>query len=85
MWVYQELIDELRPGLVVETGTYRGGSALFLADRLETSGRGEVVTIDIGVRPDLPEHPRLAYLTGSSVSGESCRGAAVGGRGRPCW
>jgi hypothetical protein len=38
MWVYQELIDDLRPDLVVETGTFRGGSALFLADRLEVVG-----------------------------------------------
>jgi cephalosporin hydroxylase len=70
MWVYQELIDELRPGLVIETGTFRGGSALFVADRLEIRGHGEVVTIDIDVQPDRPEHPRLTYLTGSSVSEE---------------
>ena len=70
MWVYQELIDTLRPGLVVETGTFRGGSALFIADRLETLGRGEVVTIDVDVQPDRPEHPRLTYLEGSSVAEE---------------
>jgi len=70
MWVYQELIDTLRPGLVVETGTFRGGSALFIADRLETLGHGEVVTIDIDVQPDRPEHPRLTYLQGSSVAPE---------------
>ena len=68
MWVYQELIDNLRPGLVVETGTFRGGSALFIADRLEIAGSGEVVSIDIDVQPDRPEHPRLTYLTGSSVA-----------------
>lgn len=67
MWVYQELIDTLRPGLVVETGTFRGGSALFIADRLETLGHGEVVTIDVDAQPDRPEHPRLTYLLGSSV------------------
>lgn len=68
MWVYQELVDDLRPGLVIETGTYRGGSALFLADRLEIAGHGQVVSIDIDVQPDRPEHPRLTYLTGSSVA-----------------
>jgi cephalosporin hydroxylase len=68
MWVYQELLDTVRPGLVVETGTFRGGSALFLADRLETLGHGEVVSIDIDVQPDRPEHPRLTYLEGSSVA-----------------
>ena len=68
MWVYQELIDTIRPGLVIETGTFRGGSALFIADRLELAGFGEVVTIDIDVQPDRPQHPRLTYLTGSSVA-----------------
>lgn len=67
LWVYQELIDTLRPGLVVETGTFRGGSALFLADRLEIAGHGRVVTIDIDVQPDRPAHDRLTYLEGSSV------------------
>jgi cephalosporin hydroxylase len=67
MWIYQELINDLKPSLVVETGTFRGGSALFIADRLETLGHGEVITIDIDVQPDRPEHPRLTYLTGSSV------------------
>jgi cephalosporin hydroxylase len=64
LWVYQELIEELKPALVVETGTYRGGTALFLADRLQTSGRGKVVTIDADVEPNRPRHPRLTYLTG---------------------
>lgn len=67
MWVYQELIDELKPGLVIETGTFRGGSALFIADRLQLAGRGQVVTIDVDVQPNRPQHPRLTYLTGSSV------------------
>lgn len=67
MWVYQELIDDLKPGLVIETGTFRGGSALFIADRLQLAGRGQVVTIDVDVQPNRPQHPRLTYLTGSST------------------
>lgn len=70
MWIYQELVNELRPSLVVETGTFRGGSALFLADRLETIGNGRVVSIDVDVQPHRPEHNRLIYLTGSSVAPE---------------
>ncbi|WP_344326348.1 CmcI family methyltransferase [Aeromicrobium halocynthiae] len=68
MWVYQELVHDLRPGLVVETGTFRGGSGLFIADRLEENGHGEVVTVDITSRPEQPQHPRLTYLVGSSTS-----------------
>ena len=70
MWVYAELLDRLRPGLVVETGTFRGGSALFLADICERNGHGRVVSIDIDVQPDRPEHARLDYLTGSSTADE---------------
>ena len=67
MWIYMELIDQLEPGLVIETGTYRGGSALYIADRLETIGAGNVVTVDVNEPPNPPQHPRLTYFTGSST------------------
>ncbi|NWG00777.1 MAG: class I SAM-dependent methyltransferase [Thermoanaerobaculaceae bacterium] len=71
LWVYQEILWETRPGLVVETGTAWGGSALFLASVLDCIGEGEVVTVD--TKPDpagtcRPVHPRVTYLTGSSTS-----------------
>jgi cephalosporin hydroxylase len=67
LWVYQELLWELRPGLIVETGTAYGGSALYLATLCETIGSGEVVSIDIGEWPDRPVHPRLTYVVASST------------------
>jgi cephalosporin hydroxylase len=67
LWVYQEIIFETKPELVVETGTYRGGSALYLASLCDLVGRGEVVSIDIEPsRDDYPEHPRITYLAGRS-------------------
>jgi cephalosporin hydroxylase len=67
LWVYQEIIVETRPALVVETGTYRGGSALFLASVCDLLGTGEVVSIDIEpARDDYPVHPRITYLAGRS-------------------
>lgn len=67
LWVYQEIMVETRPQLVVETGTYRGGSALFLASVCDLLGEGEVVSIDVEPeRPDYPRHPRLTYLAGRS-------------------
>jgi cephalosporin hydroxylase len=67
LWVYQEIIAETQPQLIVETGTYRGGSALFLASVCELLGRGEVVSIDIEpARDDYPVHPRITYLAGRS-------------------
>lgn len=70
LWLYQELIHELRPDLIVESGTAHGGSAYFLADLCDTVGTGRVVSIDIDPAPDLPEHPRVTYLRGSSVDPE---------------
>ena len=67
LWIYQELVWELRPGLIVETGTAHGGSALYLATLCETIGSGEVVSVDIGHWLDRPAHPRLTYLTASST------------------
>jgi cephalosporin hydroxylase len=67
LWVYQEIVVETQPELIVETGTYRGGSALFLASVCDLVGRGEVVSIDVEpARDDYPVHPRITYLAGRS-------------------
>ncbi len=67
LWVYQEIMAETRPDVVVETGTYRGGSAHFLASVCDLLGAGEVVSIDIEPeRDDYPRHPRITYLAGRS-------------------
>jgi cephalosporin hydroxylase len=58
---------ETRPDLIIETGTNMGGSALFLASMCDLLSNGEIVTIDIGERPDRPDHPRITYLLGSST------------------
>ena len=68
LWSYQEILFELRPDLVIETGTHRGGSALFLASVLDLVGSGEVISIDITERPDRPSHRRITYLPGSSTA-----------------
>jgi cephalosporin hydroxylase len=67
LWVYQEIIFEQRPELIVETGTYRGGSAFYLASICDLVGAGEVVSIDVEpLREDYPAHPRITYLGGKS-------------------
>lgn len=67
MWMYQELISELRPAVVLETGTFRGGSALFLATVMDGLREGRVISVDVSHADDLPRHDRVSYLTGSSV------------------
>jgi cephalosporin hydroxylase len=67
LWIYQEIVWETRPDLVVECGTASGGSALFLASVLDQLGSGRVCTIDVAELPDRPNHPRIQYLSGSST------------------
>lgn len=68
LWVYQELMHQIRPQLIIETGTLYGGSALYLSQMCDLLGGGEVITIDVNPKPDRPQHPRLTYLTGSSIN-----------------
>jgi cephalosporin hydroxylase len=71
IWMYQDLMSRLRPQVVIETGTYQGGSALwfaFLMDMLRIDG-GRVLTVDIKNyrKTWLVEHPRIFYLNGNSA------------------
>lgn len=73
LWIYQELIHELKPDLIVECGTASGGSALFLASICDLVGCGRVITIDIATHAPghadapRPKHPRISYVLGSST------------------
>jgi cephalosporin hydroxylase len=68
LWIYQELIHEIRPDKIIETGTADGGSSLFLASICDLVGNGHVITIDIQSSESLRHHPRLTYISGSSTS-----------------
>ena len=75
-WVMQEIISELKPDFVVETGTASGGTALFYADILErVNTNGKVITVDIDPHdPHVTQfktwRERVTYIHGSSVSPE---------------
>jgi cephalosporin hydroxylase len=73
LWVYQEILWELRPDLIIECGTYLGGSALFLASICDQLGHGQVFTIDINLSGERPEHPRIRYWHGSSLEPETIK------------
>jgi cephalosporin hydroxylase len=67
LWVYQEILFELKPDVVIECGTSKGGSAYFLSSMCELVGHGRVITIDLYPKPNRPQHKRLTYLSGSST------------------
>jgi cephalosporin hydroxylase len=67
LWIYQEILVETRPDLIIETGTHLGGTTLFLAHMCDLLGHGQVVSVDINADPSRPAHPRIRYVTGSST------------------
>ncbi|MEQ1676437.1 MAG: CmcI family methyltransferase [Chitinophagaceae bacterium] len=60
--LYQMLIMEVKPDLLIEVGTNKGGSSLYLADLLELNGHGILHTIDVSTNKEdvmLHTHPRV--------------------------
>lgn len=78
MIALQEIIWQVQPDLVIETGIAHGGSLIFSASLLELIGsNGLVLGIDIDIRPHnrevIESHPmfkRIKLLEGSSISEE---------------
>lgn len=71
LWIYQEMIHQIKPDFVIETGTDRGGSALFFASILDLIGQGKVITIDVNNYSEKVNHPRITKIIGDSVSAET--------------
>lgn len=70
LWQYQEIIVETKPDIIIETGTWCGGSALFLRDMLTLAHRGmwgTVFTIDKQPAVELGI-PGVVQLVDDSVS-----------------
>ena len=82
MIAMQELIWEVKPDLIIETGIAHGGSLIFYASILElvavcTGNEGKVLGIDIDIRPhnlkaieDHPMYRRINMIQGSSIDPE---------------
>lgn len=66
LWGYQEIIFERNIDYVLETGTFRGGSAMWFADCLAMRGGKKVFSIDINEAPKR-EHKLLEFITASST------------------
>ena len=82
MIAMQEIIWQVQPDLIIETGIAHGGSLIFSASMLEliascTGNQGEVLGLDIDIRPHnraaIEAHPlfkRITMLEGSSIADE---------------
>lgn len=75
MIAMQEIIWEVKPDLIIETGIAHGGSIIYYASLLELiGGDGKIVGIDIDIRKHnrelIEQHPmfkRITMLEGSSI------------------
>jgi cephalosporin hydroxylase len=79
--IYQEIIYETRPQVIIETGTATGGSALFFASLCDLLGRGEVITVDIEDNCQV-RHPRITRIIGSSTDSEIAHQISMRVQGR---
>ena len=73
--IMQELIWNVKPDLIIETGIAHGGSIIFSSSMMELLGNGgKVIAVDIDIRKhnreEIEKHPMMKNITmleGSSV------------------
>jgi len=68
-WIYQEIIFEVKPDVIIEIGNFHGGSTLALAHLLDSMGKGKVIGVDIdhdAVPNVVKAHPRITLITGDA-------------------
>jgi|GEM_PF-327595 len=70
-WIYQEIISEIKPDVIIEIGNAYGGSTLALAHILDRAGRGRIIGIDHDhefVPQTVRDHPRITLITGDACN-----------------
>jgi len=74
----QEVIYQVKPDVIIETGVAHGGSLIFYASLCKVMGKGRVIGIDIEIRPHnrraIEEHelfPLITLIEGSSTAPET--------------
>jgi cephalosporin hydroxylase len=68
-WIYQEIIFEMKPDVIVEIGNRHGGSALFFAHLCDALGKGKIIGLDLTHKtvPDrVKQHPRITFIAGDA-------------------
>src|SRR4051794_6393220 len=70
----QEVIFDIKPDVIIETGVAHGGSLIFYASLCKAMEQGRIIGIDIEIRPHnrtaIESHPLFPFITlieGSSI------------------
>ncbi len=69
-WIYQEIIFNQQPDVIVEIGNKWGGSALAMAHYLDVLGKGRLIGVDIDhslLHEKVKEHPRITFIESDAV------------------
>jgi cephalosporin hydroxylase len=89
LWMMQQIIYETRPDFIVETGTWRGGSALYWAHTLNGAGleQSRVITVDVqDLTRQAAAHPLwkkyVTFFQGSSTDADIVSRIAALTRGK---
>lgn len=74
----QEVIYQLKPDVIIETGIAHGGSLIFYASLCKAIGKGRIIGVDIEIRPHnrkaIEEHelsPYISMVEGSSIDSKT--------------
>lgn len=68
-WVYQELIWEQKPDVIVEIGNAYGGGTLMLAHLCDLIGHGRIIGVDLShihIPAHVSAHPRVTMIEGDA-------------------
>ncbi|NET24736.1 cephalosporin hydroxylase family protein [Okeania sp. SIO1I7] len=73
----QEVIYQVKPDVIIETGIAHGGSLIYYASLFQAMGKGRVIGVDIEIRPHnrqaIESHelfPLITLIEGSSIAPE---------------
>lgn len=85
----QEIIYQVQPDLIIETGIAHGGSLILHASICELIGKGEVLGVDIDIREhnkkEILNHrmsKRITMIQGSSIDPEIAKQVAEKAKGK---
>src|SRR5581483_3363616 len=76
----QEVIYQVRPDVILETGVAHGGSLVFYASLCKVMGAGRVIGVDVEIRPHnrraIEAHELAGHITlveGDSIAPQTVR------------
>lgn len=73
MWVYQEILFEVKPDWLIEIGTGQGGATLAFAHLFDQMCHGNIISIDVNhgkVAAVTRRHHRIHLMQGNAIDHE---------------